>query len=1279
MNMINTKRPRKANGGTRARLQEQGVALVMVLLLLALATLIAVTFLTSVTVEKKSADADFALNRARNLVDTAIALGVSQLVEATTREDGGGNPLPWISQPGAIQVFHPDGRLNRLFKLYSAESMVTGDLGTDQDLPEDWLSRTAEFTDLNEPRRSEQDEWTFPILDPRLWSPDPREAVEGFSYDGFPGVVHPNGADDPGRLPMPVRWLYFLRDGTIGVVNRDGAFHGFNGEQASEENPIEYRIAFWIDDESCKINVNTAAEGAYWDTPRADTLQERWLANTIPNRLEYMRHAGHPSTVCLSSVLLPQRRLQPLGFPELSAPEQRMETSDALDLWRLGRLTAGSIPNLTAFGGREAASWSEWAAVNLEARQDFAKYVGPEELFRLANTPDGRGRELKMFERHPGAALRLKRGGGVLTAHSAAPELNLFGQPRVSVWPVHAQAFANLGGAFTEFGRDTPYARKMAMAAKIHQLAYFVQRSEPGNGGMDFQGHAQGANRRLFEYLQQLTSRPIPGFDRPTEGVSSFLTKYGEDRDSILMQIMDYIRSSLFADHQLDARTQFSVLCPGVEHKGFGQVSPLQVRLSTSRAGVSSPVQGMGRVMTLSGIALMITCRAEVDADGVVRGEPSPSNAPLLTNPGDRELDIGFMLEGFVPGQGWTDYRPYVNAILVGGAPDAAPNISHPYPELRLNGVPLQPDPLRRETWSEDDPPVLWRGDGGAVGVRSFTAGALMFRPIVVRAQDHPEGLLDLQSAGDPNLQLKIAVYDAPLSTTVGDLLLVAPLQFPDIPVERGLALPRLPQAEGVPGPLEARLRAASRDNRQTLSGDDIIQALIPIHGDHRLTASQRWAVSESDTQSNPLFVPHPEWGRRKHAHHFHDPVVFPPQSGSSPGYVAGLTYPNHVRPSMPPVLAAGNPHISVWQAGDWRQYELAAALDSLRLDGGKRGAALPGMTGDFDNGVAGVSDGPYMNRPDDGHWAAAFAGMLPYFNPVSQTGAEVPPVALSAFAPHRIFPSAVMFGSLPTGVRAQVPWQTLLFRPHNGHYGTQWPPDYLLLDLFWTPVLEPEPLSVNFETAGKANLNHQLHPFSYIQRRTALHAALKAEGLMAIPDTDALVYKSTEAADRQYRSMIDVSATLNLWDNERATMGRPFLTEAEICGSHLVPEGLVEQGSAASREQMEAFWGRHRLTGDNSRERPYAHLVPKLTVRSNVFRMHFKVQKLAKTRTSPVNEFRPGKDRELATVQGTALLRRSLDTNHPELSRAQDRGGALALGSLHPFYRWKVEEFRQQ
>ncbi len=288
--------------------------------------------------------------------------------------------------------------------------------------------------------------------------------------------------------------------------------------------------------------------------------------------------------------------------------------------------------------------------------------------------------------------------------------------------------------------------------------------------------------------------------------------------------------------------------------------------------------------------------------------------------------------------------------------------------------------------------------------------------------------------------------------------------------------------------------------------------------------------------------------------------------------------------------------------------------------------------TGDWDTGLALVHDGAYINKPDEGNIRNT-NGDVPYF---------AQPQALESagtnfFSPNRLIPSAAMFGSLPTYVHATRdafvagnnaaarPWHTLLFRPDQAgtHPGLGTPasglpytapPDYLLLDLFWMPVVEPYAISEPFSTAGKINLNYRMLPFDYIERSTAVRAAMRPEQLLAIPLNTGTIqnYKESQELPNppppnpDYRRRIDVAdpsttttGTLSQFE-ARFSAGDIFRSETELASLYLVPEGQTLGG-------MQTFWNLHRLSGDNVRERPYANLLPKFTTKSNTYTVYYR------------------------------------------------------------------------
>src|SRR5690606_36723324 len=87
-------------------------------------------------------------------------------------------------------------------------------------------------------------------------------------------------------------WLYVHEDGTV-------------TSDPSTGKPY-LRVAFWTDDESSKINLNTASAStteSYWDLPRTAHRDDRDLfAWKQPVENEFNRYPGHPATVNLSTV-----------------------------------------------------------------------------------------------------------------------------------------------------------------------------------------------------------------------------------------------------------------------------------------------------------------------------------------------------------------------------------------------------------------------------------------------------------------------------------------------------------------------------------------------------------------------------------------------------------------------------------------------------------------------------------------------------------------------------------------------------------------------------------------------------------------------------------------------------------------------------------------------------------------------------------------------------------------------------------------------------------------
>jgi uncharacterized protein (TIGR02600 family) len=337
-----------------------------------------------------------------------------------------------------------------------------------------------------------------------------------------------------------------------------------------------------------------------------------------------------------------------------------------------------------------------------------------------------------------------------------------------------------------------------------------------------------------------------------------------------------------------------------------------------------------------------------------------------------------------------------------------------------------------------------------------------------------------------------------------------------------------------------------------------------------------------------------------------------------------------------------------------------------IRVSGDSARPTTTAVTGDFDNGYGAAGDGPYIGFADEGN-ARVFQFRYPgetntvFAVPYLDGSGALLPVGAGFFSPNRLVPSAGIMGSLPTGVISQTPWQTLLFRPaaltSATHPGLQNPPDYLLLDLFNMPVVEPYAISEPLSTAGRVNMNYQILPFTYIKRSTAVQAALHTEWLTAIPNARISDQgrktggPTTSAATRDARNS---RWPLNLNTNDGTLVGFEqrfgsndiFRSAAEICSIPLVPTN-----STWSAVTGGSFWTNYSLTGDNSKERPYARIYPKLTTKSNTYTVHYRVEVLKKSPNSTSQDtWADGKDKVISTYRGSTTIERYVNPRDPRL-----------------------------
>ncbi|MDG2124989.1 MAG: Verru_Chthon cassette protein A, partial [Verrucomicrobiales bacterium] len=361
----------------------------------------------------------------------------------------------------------------------------------------------------------------------------------------------------------------------------------------------------------------------------------------------------------------------------------------------------------------------------------------------------------------------------------------------------------------------------------------------------------------------------------------------------------------------------------------------------------------------------------------------------------------------------------------------------------------------------------------------------------------------------------------------------------------------------------------------------------------------------------------------------------------------------------------------------------------SDNIDGARLSNGLPG---DWDTGTGFTSDGPFVNKLDDGTVLLP-ATLDTYFYGTPQENTLEP----GQYHPNRMVTSAASFGSLPTGIHRGKPWETLLFNPGpasgNDHPSLHsGPPDHLFLEFFHMPVVSPYSLSTPAATAGRVNINTQIAPFTHIHRDTALYAALAAHRVTVVPRREAASYKTatdpSTASNDNYRLPLDLDLTVE-GIRRRFAQGKIFRTASQICEEFLVPASLsgTRMFEEYDREKLVALWSnpsRSGLSGDNVREAPYAHLYPKITARSNSFTVHVRAQVITKVRSSLPTAFDPKRDRVDGEWRGSFGLRRQLDPTDDRipdyavktLSSLGSANGEPTLDELHQIHITNVRRF---
>ncbi|MEI6535296.1 MAG: Verru_Chthon cassette protein A, partial [Verrucomicrobiaceae bacterium] len=659
----------------RSKSRTAGAALILTLGMLVLLTGLVLAFLMMVRTESGASKAYVGGTDARQLADSALNLVIGQIRDASTQPG-----LAWTSQPGLIRTFDTSGKAVKNYKLYSADSLVEDGTfnpasGTDLPAATATITQPGLWTDLNSPvvdqTRTDPFDATkklkvYPIFDGNHMQliNDPVSGtqmgqlslnksgtadIEGFKVDQYATRA----------VTMPVKWLYMLKDGTLAPAQASGAAGdvqvmvpaGKETTAQGEANSVVARVAFWADDETAKVNINTAAEGTFSDTPAAlgtavdhpeaasggppaavdDAMYEWDLAARQGANKEYQRYPGHPATTSLSTIFGSQlmkrstvnnnRALMAEEIfklsPRVSGAEYNGAADPSLSLpvkdnsSKSGTARAGGGTGDTAFNPVTPDADRLYASID-----DFiynpnfnASATPPRVKWTLAEPVAGRDTTREMLE----------MSRFFLTANSKAPEQNMFNLPRVSIWPEQFDSARR-----TAFDKLFAFCSTVGPKTGTNSLPFYFTRKSAGSSGMlldatgnptgiDPAGDLSARNLALMAYLKKLTERAIPGWDASAASSKTFLGKYGADKDQILTEIFDYVRCTNLADQSdtsIDSSYTKSLPRPATGTK-TAAFPPDAAHTSTLAEVVPilmpDGTRGIGRTVTVSEIMLVAT------------------------------------------------------------------------------------------------------------------------------------------------------------------------------------------------------------------------------------------------------------------------------------------------------------------------------------------------------------------------------------------------------------------------------------------------------------------------------------------------------------------------------------------------------------------------------------------------------------------------------------------------------------------------------------------------
>ncbi len=1177
-----------------------GMVLVVVIAMLAVATLLLLALFSGTRNQRINAASDASLAREKMLADSAAALVIGQIAQASTQTN-----QAWISQPGLLRTYSTNAvrTPSACFKMYSTTNLASmvDTSGTvtflASDVPANWSSEPDLYTDLNAPSVTSSGATNYPIFDPTATN-----TITGLSIDAGQNAT------------MPVAWMYQLQDGTLGPASSGTA-----------ANPIVGRLAFWTDDETCKVNINTAGDGSPWNTPRVNSTDDAAWSSNQPAAGEYSAYPGHPATTSLAGIF----------STNAYTPQQIL-----------------ALTPRYAWGGSQFGTQPTGPGASVAAKMDRL-YASVDELRYSTNVISGQRQTNAV------SAAQLATAQFVLTEHSVAPETTLLGEPRVAIWPVSDTTSAGAP-------QITAADRAMMNAATVGTRSYFFLRHNAQSPTDDLNTNVVPSNAQLFTELVSRGNETLPGYG------TTLAAKFpGAQWTQLQLEIADYIRSINAVDPTPEPFVPYAA---GNTTGGHGMVDPLMTTYGSGASAIT--LRSIGRVPTLSSLTLVfyvcgfglkngttIDYEQNPDSDGSSWQTNFAANPSNCTNIVNEQVRAFVVPATFVPACGYPEISDNCTIQIAGlngiGLTTATSN-DFGFATLATSdplSTALGLSPADR-AWGGNEGPLAWRATGvDAQQSGAFTyafAGTKAMAVTMTAKPTYNTGVLTWPHM--PTLVFKAAT---PLVVTIRDHN-GNTLQTLNVTLPTGIGVP-------APNPVS---EYSKQDGASTLVAPSYYMTLK--NRALATQASRPFLIQPNDTSRSmeaatdlrviasltnvpaSMFKAHPLYSTTSapHAHnlHFADGTAVFGATGiaslnSSAAYPAATTTltwtnwctgaaTNYAWPISPPCSCPTGPP------------NFVTMLPTLNA------------AGDWDTGPGFSPDGAQINLPDAGTTNTPASA---YFSLAS--GA---PGAPTQRTPNALVPSPVVFGSLPAGVNpatpaASTPWRTLLFTPYpaadvdhpgfgNASSMPALAPDHLVLDDFWMPVIEPYPISTTLATAGKINLNDQIAPFTWLHRTTALHALLTDLRVPAISVASASTYKSSGTLGPSIWNPVDENATIAQIENKFAdNSADAYLSESEICTVPLVPLGQASDNVADTQAALDTFWNGPAalggLTGDNLRELPYAQLYSRLTTRSNSYTVHVRVQVLKKLTHDPdQNIWKEGTDLILADWRGSYEIERYLD-----------------------------------